>query len=44
LWTPQITYVEHLRIFTEALPLKTQARRMILGETARRLWFPDLKA
>jgi len=44
LWTPKITYSEHLRIFTEALPLKTEARQMILGETARRLWFSDLKA
>jgi L-fuconolactonase len=44
LWTPKITYAEHLRIFTEVLPLKTEARRMILGETARRLWFPELKA
>lgn len=43
LWTPNLTYSEHLRIFTEALPLKTEARRAILGETARRLWFPDLK-
>jgi L-fuconolactonase len=43
LWTPKITYSEHLRIFTEALPLKTEARRAILGETARRLWFPELK-
>src|SRR5437867_3344622 len=42
LWTPKITYSEHLRIFTDALPLKTEARRMILGETARRLGFPDL--
>jgi predicted TIM-barrel fold metal-dependent hydrolase len=44
LWTPKISYAEHLRIFTEALPLKTEARRMILGETARRLWFPKLAA
>jgi predicted TIM-barrel fold metal-dependent hydrolase len=43
LWTPKITYAEHLRIFTEVLPLKTEARRQILGETARRLWFPELK-
>jgi len=42
LWTPKITYAEHLRIFTEALPLKTEARRQILGETARRIWFPEL--
>jgi predicted TIM-barrel fold metal-dependent hydrolase len=44
LWTPKITYAEHLRIFTQVLPLRTEARRLILGETARRLWFPDLKA
>jgi len=43
LWTPKITYAEHLRIFTEVLPLSAAARRMILGETARRLWFPELK-
>jgi L-fuconolactonase len=42
-WTPKITYAEHLRIFTEVLPLKAEARRQILGETARRLWFPELK-
>ena len=43
LWTPKITYAEHLRIFTEVLPLKPEARQQILGETARRLWFRDLK-
>jgi len=43
LWTPKITYSEHLRIFTEVLPLKTEARRLILGEMARRLWFPELQ-
>ena len=43
LWTPKLTYSEHLRIFTEVLPLKSEARRSILGETARRLWFPELK-
>lgn len=42
LWTPKVTYSEHLRIFTEVLPLNTAARRAILGETARRLWFPEL--
>jgi L-fuconolactonase len=42
-WTPMITYAEHLRIFTEVLPLKTEARRQILGETAHRIWFPELK-
>ena len=44
LWTPKITYAEHLRIFTEALPLSSAARRMIVGETARRIWFPELKS
>ena len=44
LWTPKITYAEHLRIFAEALTLSSEARRQILGETAHRLWFPELKA
>jgi predicted TIM-barrel fold metal-dependent hydrolase len=43
LWTPNVSYSEHLRIFSEALPLSDQARRAILGETARRIWFPELK-
>ncbi|HYM12143.1 MAG TPA: amidohydrolase family protein [Bryobacterales bacterium] len=43
LWTPKITYSEHLRIFSEVLPLTTEARRQILGETARRLWLPEWK-
>ena len=42
LWTPKISYAEHLRIFTEALPLTPRARRLIVGETARRIWFPEL--
>ena len=42
LWTPQVSYEEHLRIFTDALPLKEAARAAILGQTARRLWFPEL--
>jgi len=42
LWTPKVTYAEHLKIFTEALPLKDSARAQILGETAGRLWFPAL--
>ena len=42
LWTPKVTYAEHLKIFTEALPLKDSARSQILGETARRLWFLGL--
>jgi len=43
LWTPRITYAEHLRIFTEELPLKDSERSLILGENARRIWFPNLK-
>ncbi|MCH2203613.1 MAG: amidohydrolase family protein [Fuerstiella sp.] len=42
LWTPKMTYAEHLRIFTHELPLAEEARAQILGETARRLWFPQL--
>ena len=42
LWTPKLTYSEHLRIFTEVLPLNDRARAQVLGETARRLWFPQL--
>lgn len=39
LWTPRVSYAEHLRIFTHDLPLKEEQRKAILGETARRLWF-----
>lgn len=39
LWTPRVTYAEHLRIFQKDLPLKDAARAQILGETAKRLWF-----
>ena len=42
LWTPTFTYAEHLRIFTEILPLRDDERAQILGKTAQRLWFPDL--
>ncbi|MBT4504396.1 MAG: amidohydrolase [Gemmatimonadetes bacterium] len=41
-WTPKLTYAQHLRIFTEALPLSDEARAQVRGETARRLWFPHL--
>ncbi len=41
LWTPKVSYAEHLKIFSEVLPLKSAAREQILGETARRLWFDD---
>ena len=42
LWTPKLSYAEHLRIFTHELPLSAAARAQVLGETARRLWFPQL--
>jgi len=42
LWTPKLTYAEHLKIFTHDLPLTKQARAQILGDTARRLWFLGL--
>lgn len=42
LWTPKLSYSEHLHIFTEVLPLSDEARAQVLGETARRLWFPQL--
>ena len=41
IWTPKITYAEHLKLFTEALPLKDSERRLILGENARRIWFKN---
>lgn len=43
LWTPKLTYAEHLKIFTHELPLSEKARAAVLGETAQRLWFPRLK-
>lgn len=43
LWTPRVTYTEHLRIFQKDLPLREEARAQILGETARKLWFHDVK-
>lgn len=39
LWTPKVSYAEHLRIFQEDLPLSEAAREQVLGGTARRLWF-----
>ncbi len=42
LWTPMLTYAEHLHIFTHVLPLDQKTRTQILGETARKLWFPTL--
>ena len=42
LWTPKVSYAEHLKIFTEALPFSQTERDAILGGTAQRLWFPNL--
>ncbi|MGH9657194.1 MAG: amidohydrolase family protein, partial [Bryobacteraceae bacterium] len=39
LWTPRVTYAQHLRIFTHELALPESQRRAILEETATRLWF-----
>jgi L-fuconolactonase len=44
LWTPKLTYSEHLRVFTHELNLKETDRAEFLGGTARRLWFPNLDA
>lgn len=41
LWTPKVTYEQHLRIFSEVLPLKDAERKLILGENASKLWFRD---
>ena len=41
IWTPKISYAEHLRIFTEALPLNDSERKLIVGENARKIWFKN---
>src|SRR2546425_2560271 len=41
LWTPGISYSQHLQIFLSDLPLRDQARQQILGLTAKKLWFSD---
>ena len=38
-WSANVSYAEHLRVFTHELGLDQQAQQAILGETARRLWF-----
>jgi predicted TIM-barrel fold metal-dependent hydrolase len=43
LWTPKVSYDEHLNIFQEALGLAEDEKRWILGETARRAWFPHIE-
>ena len=39
LWTPKVSYAEHVRIFTDVLPLNDSAQTEVLGGTANRLWF-----
>jgi L-fuconolactonase len=39
LWTPKVSYAEHLRIFQKDLPLHEAQRKAILETTASRLWF-----
>ena len=39
LWCPKVSYSQHLKIFTHELGLDREAKKAILGETARRLWF-----
>jgi predicted TIM-barrel fold metal-dependent hydrolase len=39
LFTPKVTYAQHLRLFTHELRLQETTKRSILGETARQLWF-----
>jgi predicted TIM-barrel fold metal-dependent hydrolase len=39
LWCPNVSYAEHLRIFTESLGLTAAEREAILWETPHRLWF-----
>ena len=39
LWCPKATYTEHLRVFTHEMGLDAEAKRSILGGTARRLYF-----
>jgi predicted TIM-barrel fold metal-dependent hydrolase len=41
LWCPKVTYSQHLKIFTHELGLDEPSKRMILGETARKLWFQE---
>ena len=39
LWCPKVSYRQHLQIFTHELGLDRATQKLILGETARRLWF-----
>jgi len=37
-----LTYGQHLEIYRSRLDLSDRDRRLILGETARRIWFPEM--
>ena len=37
-----LNYGEHLDIFRNHLALSERDRRLVLGETARRIWFPEM--
>ncbi|MGE3316142.1 MAG: amidohydrolase [Planctomycetaceae bacterium] len=39
LWTPKSTYAQNLRLFTHELGLEPEAKKQILGLTAKSLWF-----
>ena len=41
-YAPALTYGEHLDIYRSQLDLSDRERRQILGETARRIWFPEM--
>lgn len=39
LWCPKATYRQHLQIFTHELGLDAESKRLVLGDTPRRLYF-----
>lgn len=39
LWTPQNSYEENLKVFTEEIGLSAEEKAWILGRTALKLWF-----
>lgn len=39
LWCPKVTYEQHLRLFTQEIPLEAPIRQAILSDTPMRLWF-----
>ena len=43
LWCPNVTYAQHLKIFTQELGLDAPTQEAVLGTTARGLWFARRK-